>query len=144
MLRMRYDWPTSSPLDLVSMIVSPDAARLPQIHVQHTWSTSARSSLIKLALITAVLLVNACSSLPKDVQRTPSSALENTSTTSLARKIRPMSDRHPSLSGFHILGDGADAFTARLRLIKAAEKSIDAQYYIWHDDLTGKVMTGVT
>lgn len=33
-----------------------------------------------------------------------------------------------------------DAFTARLLLVKAAQKTLDVQYYIWHDDLTGKVL----
>jgi putative cardiolipin synthase len=38
------------------------------------------------------------------------------------------------------LGDGIDAYVARLGLVKAAQKSIDVQYYIWHDDLTGRVL----
>ncbi len=32
---------------------------------------------------------------------------------------------------------GRDAFAARALLAAAAQRSIDAQYYIWHDDATG-------
>jgi phosphatidylserine/phosphatidylglycerophosphate/cardiolipin synthase-like enzyme len=43
-------------------------------------------------------------------------------------------------SGVHLLYRGPDAFLARLVLADAAERSIDAQYYIWHDDTTGRVL----
>jgi putative cardiolipin synthase len=33
-----------------------------------------------------------------------------------------------------------EAFTARIAIIEHAERSLDVQYYIWHDDLTGKVL----
>lgn len=41
------------------------------------------------------------------------------------------------LNGIHALVDGTDAFAARLALVEGAKHSIDLQYYIWHDDLTG-------
>jgi putative cardiolipin synthase len=46
---------------------------------------------------------------------------------------------HPDLSGFFALKDGENAFAARMLLVRDAETSLDVQYYIWHDDLTGKV-----
>ena len=49
-----------------------------------------------------------------------------------------MADNHPGASGFYLLPTGIDAFTARARLIDRAEKTLDLQYYIFHDDLTGK------
>ena len=103
-------------------------------------TTAASSTLTRLILAIAFIVVGACSSLPKDVQRTPSSTLEDTSGTFLAKRLQPRLERHPELSGFHVLGDGTDAFAARIGLIDLAEASIDTQYYIWHDDLTGKVM----
>ena len=36
--------------------------------------------------------------------------------------------------------EGEDAFAARLKIIREAQRSIDTQYYIWHDDLTGRVL----
>jgi cardiolipin synthase C len=38
------------------------------------------------------------------------------------------------------LVDGRDAFAARMRLADVAERSLDVQYYIWHDDLTGTLL----
>jgi putative cardiolipin synthase len=43
----------------------------------------------------------------------------------------------PGKSGFYLLDNGLDAFVARVALARAAERSIDAQYYLLHDDLTG-------
>jgi len=96
--------------------------------------------LIKLLLVSASLALAACSSLPTDVERAPSYALSDTSSTWLSQDLQPLLKEHAGLSGFHVLNDGVDAFVTRLRLIRAAEKSIDAQYYIWHTDLTGNAM----
>lgn len=41
-------------------------------------------------------------------------------------------------SGFHLLEDGREAFLMRLSLAATAECRIDAQYYLLHDDLSGK------
>ena len=40
-----------------------------------------------------------------------------------------------------LLDDGIDAFVARLSLINAAESSIDLQYYLYHSDLSGALLT---
>jgi putative cardiolipin synthase len=40
----------------------------------------------------------------------------------------------------HSLPIATDAFAARARLAAAAERSIDAQYYMWHDDVTGELL----
>ena len=107
---------------------------------RQTGKGSLRSNRVRALLVFAVLALSACSSLPTDVQRTPSYALSDTSSTRLARDIQPLLTEHPALSGFHVLSDGADAFATRLRMISLAEMSIDAQYYIWHTDLTGNAM----
>ena len=78
--------------------------------------------------------------MPKDVQRTPTVALENTADTRLGRDIGELVDAHPKLSGFYALVDGTDAFAARFYLVESAERTLDIQYYIWHDDLTGKAL----
>ena len=88
----------------------------------------------------SVLLVSGCASLPKDVQRNPSFTLQDTSDTRLYSVAQPLVKANPEKSGFQLLKDGIDAYATRLLLVNAAEKSIDAQYYIWHDDLTGKVL----
>lgn len=46
----------------------------------------------------------------------------------------------PGRTGVAALGNGADAFAARILLANAAVSSIDAQYYIWRGDLTGSLL----
>jgi phosphatidylserine/phosphatidylglycerophosphate/cardiolipin synthase-like enzyme len=40
-----------------------------------------------------------------------------------------------------LLADGLDAFVARAVLSHRAERSIDAQYYLYHSDLVGKLFS---
>jgi putative cardiolipin synthase len=48
--------------------------------------------------------------------------------------------RGEALSGLHPLFNGSDALAARLSLIDQARRSIDAQYYIWKADVTGRLL----
>lgn len=48
--------------------------------------------------------------------------------------------RHPGLSGIHPLNDGLDAFAARYLLMSMAQRSIDVQYYIWQNDMSGRLL----
>lgn len=43
-------------------------------------------------------------------------------------------------SGVLPLADGREALRARLALAEKATRSIDAQYYIWHDDTSGMIL----
>ncbi|MDK8464881.1 phospholipase D family protein [Marinobacter sp. SS13-12] len=45
-------------------------------------------------------------------------------------------------SGFYMLDSGQEAFLSRAALIAAAEHSIDAQYYIWSNDPSGRYLAG--
>ena len=94
----------------------------------------------RFLLALAVLLVLAgCASLPENVGRTTSHAYTDTEDTRLGQSRRDEIDRHPGESGFVVLGNGLDAFVARALLASRAERSIDAQYYLLHDDLTGRL-----
>jgi len=42
-----------------------------------------------------------------------------------------------------LLDDGLDAFVARAVLAERAEQSLDAQYYLYHGDLVGRLFTGL-
>ncbi|WP_234990216.1 phospholipase D family protein [Roseivivax lentus] len=55
----------------------------------------------------------------------------------MARGIR---ENGSDMTGIHPLARGDDALTSRLALINAAQVSIDAQYYIWHDDVSGMIL----
>ncbi|WP_226627620.1 phospholipase D family protein [Alloyangia pacifica] len=58
----------------------------------------------------------------------------------LGRIIAPILTAHDGQSGVLPLTDGRDAFAARVLLARAAQQSIDAQYYIWQDDTTGLIL----
>lgn len=46
----------------------------------------------------------------------------------------------PGHSGIHVMDDAPEAFAMRHDLIRRAESSIDAQYYMWHSDITGRLL----
>ena len=85
-------------------------------------------------------LLGGCSTLPSLDKRSTSTALLDTDTTRLGRAIAPRVDAHPGNSGIYPLPDGRDAFAARALLAQAAERTLDAQYYIWHKDMTGTLL----
>ncbi|HHT7629604.1 phospholipase D family protein [Pasteurella multocida] len=58
----------------------------------------------------------------------------------LARHILPQVAQHTNLTGLYPLGDGKDAFLARLALSEHAEHTLDLQYYIWHNDVSGHLL----
>lgn len=103
-------------------------------------SFRSRIRIIQFFIVCLILIVSGCASLPTDVQRTESFTFEETSETELGVRIQPLVKQHPDKSGFYGLKEGIDAYAVRLLLVKAAQKSIDLQYYIWHDDLTGRVL----
>jgi len=53
----------------------------------------------------------------------------------------PLLSARPGKSGIHLLSDGRDAFAARAVLARIAEKSIDVQYYMYHQDTVGSLLT---
>jgi putative cardiolipin synthase len=93
-----------------------------------------------LCLLLPVLLLAGCAELPPLAGRSVSSADLDTGTTRLGRAIAPLALAHPGKSGVHALPNARDAFAARVLLAQAAERTLDVQYYIWHDDLTGTLL----
>jgi putative cardiolipin synthase len=83
------------------------------------------------------LLGYGCATLPKDFDRPESQAYTDTDNTRLGQSRRAEKAAHPGQSGFLLLGNGLDAFVARVVLAQAAERSIDVQYYLFHKDLVG-------
>ena len=69
---------------------------------------------------------------------TPLAAPASSALVDAVRTLR--TGQAATLNGVHTLGDGTDAFAARIALIDAATRSLDLQYYIWHDDLTGGLL----
>ena len=98
--------------------------------------------MIRLATIAIAFALSACSSLPPHPQKSASSAILDTAQTRLGRAVAPELAARPGVSGFHPLGDGADAFLVRVAMARAAERTLDVQYYIFHADMTGGVLLG--
>ena len=94
-----------------------------------------------IVVLMALSLVIACATLPENVGRKETFAYPDTGDTLLGRKISTEEAAHPGESGFHLLGNGLDAFVARVALARLAERSIDVQTYLYHDDLVGRLLT---
>lgn len=61
--------------------------------------------------------------------------------TALDREIAPILARQPpGTTGALLVPDGLDAFAARAISARQAGRSLDLMYYIWHDDLTGRLL----
>ncbi len=93
-----------------------------------------------LPILVLFCLAAACFALPKDYPRTLSSAWDKPGDTFLGRQLALRLAGQPGDSGFYLLSSGPDAFAARGLLAEAAQKTIDVQYYIFHADLTGKIL----
>lgn len=95
---------------------------------------------LALILIIATFALRLIFPLPDVSNRAPEMALPADQPSSIATQINAMRPENRALSGVIALGNGADAFNSRLALIEAAEVAIDAQYYIWHDDVSGMLL----
>lgn len=77
--------------------------------------------------------------LPSHIARRESHAID-TSHSRLAKSIASRVRLHPDRSGIVELRDGREAFAARAHLADAAEFTLDLQYYIWHNDMSGTLL----
>jgi putative cardiolipin synthase len=94
-------------------------------------STCVVASFILLSAATG------CSTLPKPDNLEQPRAAVDTSRTRLALAAAPELAEHPGMSGYHPMNLGTDAFVARILLARAAERTLDVQYYDFHADETG-------
>ena len=88
------------------------------------------------------LWLTGCAALPSDVQRPVTTALENNLDTRLGKVVaaRAAAASTRNDSGFALVVNAELAFTSRMTLIKAAEKTLDLQYYAVHaDDTTDRL-----
>ncbi len=87
------------------------------------------------------LVAIGCASLPTDIERPVSYALKDTQDTAWAKDLADEKAANPGRSGFHLLGQGKEAFLARATMIHYAERCIDVQYFHFHNDLVGHLFT---
>ncbi len=102
----------------------------------------AAHRLLLVAVVAVGLAVGlaGCAVLPANDDRSASSAVPLDRSGVLNRAIAPQREAHPGLSGIYPLGSPLDAFAARMLMLRAAEHSLDLQYYIWRNDLTGALL----
>jgi putative cardiolipin synthase len=94
------------------------------------------------AWVVSALFLGGCASLPPLNGRVTSTAITDTADTRLGQAVREAAAAKPDQSGIYPLNIPQDAFASRALLARAADRSLDVQYYIWHGDATGYLMLG--
>lgn len=92
-----------------------------------------------LVMCVFLLLLGGCATLPDNSNNEITSFLKDTQHTYLGRQFESSQQEGDNLSGFLLLENGLDAFVARVALAQKAERSIDTQYYLLHNDLVGNL-----
>jgi putative cardiolipin synthase len=101
---------------------------------------AAFSASTRVVALAAALAAVGCASLPPPEGRIGSTAISDTADTRLGRAIAEAPRARPGQSGQIPLSNPRKAFAARVVLARAADRSLDIQYYIWHRDTTGYLM----
>ena len=86
-----------------------------------------------VAVIAVAAVLTGCAGLPRHVHKTPSVAFQHPETTTLGR-IVAADELGKNLSGFRLLSSGEAAFASLIALADHAERTLDIQYYIIHED----------
>ena len=88
-----------------------------------------------------LVVTSGCSTVASHTtDKTASTAFNKPETTYLGKTATEFAASHGGESGFLLMDRGRDALAWRAILADSAEKSIDAQYFLWKDDEAGKVM----
>jgi len=93
-----------------------------------------------LVVVTAMFLLSKFAGLPDNGARQRSDVFSKTDDTRLGRMFGAARAEHPTRNGVIELPRGLDAFGARAVLAREAERSIDTQYYMWHQDTVGQLL----
>src|SRR5215469_4802473 len=87
-------------------------------------------------------LLCGCTTLPgRDYPRPTSSPPVELPNPALLQPFAAAERAHGAQSGFRLYSVGVDGLLLRLELIEAAHSSLDLQYYIFHGDESGKLIT---
>ena len=84
-------------------------------------------------LAAAILSLYGCAGLPQHVEKSRSVAFQKPETTALGR-IAAGDEVGKNLSGIRLLSSGDEAFASLIALADHAERTLDIQYYIIHED----------
>lgn len=107
------------------------------------WLRCPRMVFYVVALCSGLIIMSMVGcALPAIENRTESTALsvEQSRNTALGRALAPLIEQHKDESGLFPLGNPRESFAVRVLLARAAVRTIDVQYYIWHGDTTGRLL----
>jgi putative cardiolipin synthase len=109
--------------------------------VNKTWRGMRllRTTGVLPAMAALALLMSGCVGLPRHVQKIRSEALPHPETTSLGR-LAAAEEGNRNLSGIHLLTSGDEAFADLVTLADHAERTLDIQYYIIHQDDSSRML----
>ena len=93
-----------------------------------------------LPLMALLVLSAGCASLPRHVEKVRSEALPNPDITTLGRIIATEERAHKHLSGIRLLSSGEEALADLIALADHAERTLDIQYYIIHQDDSARTL----
>lgn len=98
--------------------------------------------MIRACFVFGLVVLAGCATTNFDVEKSETQALDMSVSTSLGKHVIDWSqEQGDSKSAFYPLKQGVDALGARLRLIDAAEESIDLQYFLMKDDVVGALLS---
>jgi cardiolipin synthase C len=94
----------------------------------------------RLALLALLPWLTHCATAPRLDGIEPSYAIPAAATSRLDAAVLRAHGESPTVSGVRLIEQNAMAFAYRAVTAAAAERTLDVQYYIWHDDFTGRLL----
>jgi putative cardiolipin synthase len=96
-----------------------------------------------LAVAWSACALAACATNPPgaDLPKAASKALVDPESTAAGRQFASAGREHGGESGYRIINVGVDGFLMRMEMIDAAQRTLDLQYYIFHSDESGRLLT---
>lgn len=97
--------------------------------------------IMMLFMLASLIAVYSFGRFAKHVKGEPSYALTiQANQTKLDQILAPHAVLHPNQTSLLLIPSNLDAFAIRAISARDAGRSLDLQYYIWHDDLTGQLL----
>lgn len=93
-----------------------------------------------IVVVLVIVVIGVLIKLPDNTKKASSQVITGGKSTTLGQAFKAKLQDHPGLSGVYILRSGLDAFVARAGLARLAERSIDVQYYMFHQDTVGQLL----
>jgi len=97
----------------------------------------------RLGCVLLACCLGGCASLPpgSNYPKTRTVALPEPEATHLGQQFAGAAHEHGTKAGYRIITVGVDGFLVRMEMINTAERTLDLQYYILHEDESGRLLT---